>query len=110
VRKEGRQRSGFPFTYTVTVRFVLAAVMAVLLGVVTTTDRVACLDGCTDDTQHSSPSTATPSVCGLCHGWSGPFAIDVGAPAARPALMLPAITPQELPAHLAPLDHPPELA
>jgi hypothetical protein len=83
--------------------------MAVLLAVVTTTDRVACFDGCTDEAQHEAPST-TPSVCGLCHGWSGPLAIDVSAPASLPVVAVAPPASPELPAHFAPIDHPPRLA
>jgi hypothetical protein len=96
--------------YTQPVRLVLAAVLAAMLAVVTTTDRVACFDGCTDEAQHESPSTATTSVCGLCHGWSGPLAIRVGTPVALPVVTLPPTASRELAAHLAPLDHPPKLA
>lgn len=84
--------------------------MAAMLAVVTTTDRVACFDGCTDEAQHEGPSTTTPSVCGLCHGWSGPLAISVGAPLSLPIVTLTAVASRELPAHLVPLDHPPKLA
>lgn len=84
--------------------------MAAMLAVVTTTDRVACSDGCTDEAQHESPSTTTPSVCGLCHGWNGPLTISVGAPAPLPVVTLAAVASRELPAHFTPLDHPPKLA
>jgi hypothetical protein len=84
--------------------------MAAMLAVVTTSDRVACLDGCTDDTQHEGPSTTTPSVCGLCHGWPGPVRVDLVAPVALPVVTLTPVTSRELPAHLASLDHPPQLA
>ena len=92
------------------VRLFLAAAMAVMLAVVTTTDLVACFDGCTDEAQHETPSTTTSSVCGLCHGWNGPLTINVGAPVALPVVSSAAITLPELPAQFAPLDHPPRLA
>ena len=92
------------------VRLFLAAAMAALLAIVTTTDLVACFDGCTDEAQHETPSTTTPSVCGLCHGWNGPLTINVGAPVALPVVSSATITLRELPAHFAPLDHPPRLA
>jgi hypothetical protein len=95
--------------YTQPVRLVLAAVLAAMLAVVTTTDRVACFDGCTDEAQHESPSTTTTSVCGLCHGWSGALTIGVGAPVALPVVTLTPTASRELPAHIAPLDHPPKL-
>lgn len=83
--------------------------MAAMLAVVTTSDRVACLDGCTDETRHEGPST-TPSVCGLCHGWRGPVSVALVAPAALPVVTLTAVASRELPAHLASLDHPPKPA
>lgn len=84
--------------------------MAVILAVVTTTDRVACFDGCTDEAQHEGPSTTTPSVCGLCQGWNGPLTIDVGAPVPLPVVTLVTVASRELPAHFVPLDRPPKLA
>jgi cytochrome c553 len=92
------------------VRFFLAAVMAAMLAIATTTDRVVCIDGCTDDAQHDSPSTATPSVCGLCHGWNGPLTITVGRPAPLPVEARAIVASRELPAHLSTVDHPPKLA
>jgi hypothetical protein len=96
--------------YNGPVRFVLPAVMAAMLAVVTTTDRIACFDGCTDEAQHEGRSTTTISVCGLCHGWSGPLALDVGAPVALPVVSPAAVASRELPAHLTPPDHPPKPA
>jgi hypothetical protein len=84
--------------------------MAAMLAVITTTDRVACFDGCTDETQHGGPSTTTTSVCGLCHGWNGPLAINIGAPAPLPVATRAIVSSRELPAHLVPLDRPPKLA
>ncbi len=95
-------------TYTATVRLFLAALMAAMLAVVTTTDRVACFDGCTDEAQHDGKSPTTPSVCGLCHGWNGPLIIAVGAPAPMPVATRATVASRELPAHLAPLDRPPK--
>lgn len=95
--------------YTRVVRFVLAMLMAAMLAVVTTSDRVACLDGCSDKAPHEGSST-TPSVCGLCHGWRGPLPINLGSPVALPVVTMTPVTSRELPAHLASLDHPPKLA
>jgi len=91
------------------VKFVFAVVMTAMLVVVTTADRIACFDGCTDEAQHEGPATTTPSVCGLCHGWTGPVAISIGAPAPLPSVAPAAATSPELPAHAAPPDHPPKL-
>ncbi len=82
--------------------------MAAMLAVVTTVDRVACVDGCTDETQHEGPSTTTPSVCGLCQGWNGPLAVNVGAPVPLPVPAPASVASRELPAHSAPLEHPPK--
>lgn len=91
-------------------RELLAALMTAALLVVTTTDRVACADGCTDEVQHQGPATPTPSVCGLCHGWNGPLIISVNAPVSLPVVSFTALSSRELPAHVTPLDHPPKLA
>lgn len=84
--------------------------MATMLAVVTTVDRVACFDGCTDEAQHEGPSTTTPSVCGLCQGWNGPLAINVGAPVPLSAPTLVPVALRELSAHSVPLEHPPKTA
>ena len=91
-------------------RELLAALMTAALLVVTTTDRVACADGCTDEVQHQGPATPTPSVCGLCHGWNGPLIISVNAPVSLAIVSGTALSSPELPAHVTPLDHPPKLA
>ncbi|MGE0813832.1 MAG: hypothetical protein AB7O28_07295 [Vicinamibacterales bacterium] len=91
-------------------RVILALVMGAMLAVVTTTDRVLCIDGCTDDLQHDGLGTATPSVCSLCHGWNGPVVISVGGPAPLPIGPRVRTASRELPAHAAPLYHPPKLA
>lgn len=100
--------------YTDAVHFVQAAVMAATLAVVTTIDRVACVDGCTDQAPRQEPSTpsptTSPSVCGLCHGWNGPSIIDTGAPAPRLVATTAAVVSNETPAHDPPPDHPPKLA
>ncbi len=91
-------------------RALLAALMTAALLVVTTTDRVACSDGCTDEVQHQGPATPTPSVCGLCHGWNGPLIVSVHVPVSLPFVTFTARSSRELPAHVTPLDHPPKLA
>lgn len=76
---------------------------------VTTADRVACQDGCTDPQEHRSGSPS-PSICGLCHGWSGPA---VEAPAAPGVTALVRAVTPDAPArtaHLPAIDHPPRLA
>jgi hypothetical protein len=89
------------------VRLFLTALMAVTLAIVTTTDRVACFDGCTDEAQHESPTT--PSVCGLCHGWSNPDTAALGAPLPMPVAGVVIVASSEHPAHLARIDHPPRI-
>lgn len=94
--------------YTPPVHLLVAALMTVTLAVMTTTDRVACFDGCTDEAQHESPTT--PSVCGLCHGWSNPAPAALGAPLAMPVAGAVIVESSEQPAHLARIDHPPRIA
>jgi len=91
------------------VRIVLATLMAVMLAVMTTTDRVACVDGCTDDDQHASTSPTT-SACGLCHGWNGPASTAVVAPVAQAVSRAPAPDCYAPSAYPPAIDHPPRVA
>jgi hypothetical protein len=52
-------------------RGLLAALLALLLVVVTTSDRLVCPDGCVDE----SPVQATAAPCALCQGWSPSVAV-----------------------------------
>jgi hypothetical protein len=92
------------------VRPLLAALIAMMLVIGITTDQVECLDGCTDEAQPEGASTATTSLCDLCHGWHRPHTLGVGAPAERPLVTLAPPASREEPAHVTPLDHPPRLA
>lgn len=91
------------------VRLALAALMAVTLTAATIADRVACPDGCTDEAPIGAPSTG-PSLCGLCHGWSGDAPALVSVP--RAAAVTPPAAPEsrERSPHLASIDHPPRIA
>lgn len=91
-------------------RPLLAALIAMMLVIGITTDQVVCLDGCTDEAQPEGASTATTSLCDLCHGWHGPPTPGVGAPAERTLVTLARLASREEPAHVTPLDHPPRLA
>jgi hypothetical protein len=92
------------------VRLLLAALMAAMLAVVTTADRFACFDGCTDEAQHESQTSTAPSVCTLCHGWGGPLAVDIAAPTPLAVVRIAPVVFRELPAHVGPIEHPPRLA
>lgn len=63
-------------------RGLLAALLALLLVVITTLDRVVCPDGCVDDApaQASVPHVAAP--CALCQGWNLSPAVLTPRPAA----------------------------
>ena len=63
------------------VRVPAAVAMLLLLLALTTVDRVACPDGCTDEASHSELSG--PRNCGLCQGWSGGAALLLVEPSAR---------------------------
>lgn len=85
-----------------------AILLVVVFAIATTTDRVDCVDGCTDEAAQGQPTA--PSACGLCHGWSRPIGIGiVGAPRRPVALTHAPVPSRELPAHLSPPDHPPKL-
>ena len=84
--------------------------MACLLGMITTVDRVACPDGCTDSAPLHRSDAAAPSVCGLCHGWSGPTLSSDDRPIAQPARAFEPPDAIEHAAHLPAIDHPPRVA
>lgn len=86
-----------------------ALLTLLLLVVVTTADRVACQDGCTDPQEHRSESPS-PSTCGLCHGWSGPVVETPASP--RVTALARTVTPDDPDhtAHLPAIEHPPRLA
>jgi hypothetical protein len=88
---------------------VLAVLIAMMLAVATTADRVACPDGCKDEAQHET-STTTPWACGLCHGWTGSGPAAVGAPVAHTTRRPVATAVFERSPHLTPIDHPPRFA
>lgn len=98
-----------PVGYTRGVRALLAAVIAALLIVATTADRLDCQDGCTEQTQRGS-ATTTSSACGLCHGWSAAVATVAAPPQSQPTLWLAADSAHEQAPHLDPVDRPPRIA
>ncbi|OGU13455.1 MAG: hypothetical protein A3K13_14220 [Gemmatimonadetes bacterium RIFCSPLOWO2_12_FULL_68_9] len=88
----------------------MAVLMAGLLAVVMAADRVACPDGCTDEEPQHRSASSTPSVCALCHGWSGPTPAGSVEPAAHPTDPLAVPDAVDLTAHLPAIDHPPRVA
>ena len=91
-------------------RHVVAVLIVAVFASVTTIDRVACADGRADATTQQGQAAPTPSICGLCHGWSRPLVSDVvGQPLLPRVRALAAAPSRELAAHLAPPDHPPRL-
>jgi len=68
--------------YTAVMRGLLAALLALLLVVVTTSDRLMCPDGCVDESpvQATVPNAAAP--CALCQGWNPSVAVLTPRPAA----------------------------
>jgi hypothetical protein len=91
------------------VRAVLTVFAIALLVLVTTVDRVACPDGCTDE-QASHAGSSAPSACGLCHGWSGPEPVKAVEPGARSIVLALAFDRVPHAAHPPTIDHPPRLA
>lgn len=83
--------------YAHAMRVVLAALLAALLVVITTADRLLCPDGCTDDApvQATVPQHAS-APCALCQGWNpspvtrtpSPAASTVSHPPLRPMARL----------------------
>jgi len=86
-----------------------------MVSLVHATDRIICVDGCTDETAHSESATVpaqdAPSPCLLCHssiiaGPEIPAATTLNHEPAPEALPLTGI-----PDHLAPdIDHPPRFS
>ncbi len=80
-------------------RVVLAALLAALLVVITTADRLLCPDGCTDDAPAQATMPHASAPCALCQGWNpspvtltpSPAASTVAHPPLRTmALLAPA--------------------
>jgi hypothetical protein len=65
------------------VRTVFAALLACLLVVVTTGDRFACPDGCTDEAPAQTASQHLTPSCAICHGWSHAPVVVASRPAPR---------------------------
>jgi hypothetical protein len=63
------------------VRTVLTVLLACLFVVMTTADRFACPDGCTDEAPAASSHTVSP--CALCHDWTQAPVLVASRPAAR---------------------------
>jgi hypothetical protein len=107
-------RAGAPIAvhakvYTDAVRASLAVLTVLLILLVTTADRVACPDGCADlGSPHATGTEA--SLCGLCHGWSGPRVVASVAPAAEGLRSIPVAVPSAHAAYLPAIDHPPRFA
>jgi hypothetical protein len=92
------------------VRTLIGILVVILLGV-TTLDRVACPDGCTDEPAgHSSAPAAQASICGLCQGWSAPAVSSNSRPAGHVALLDVSILTAERSAHPLRIEHPPKHA
>jgi len=89
----------------------VACLLVCLVVAVTTLDRVACPDGCTDETPaHSASPGASASACTLCHGWSPAVGIAGPSPVAPASLVRLGLRVYELTSHPPAIDHPPERA
>ena len=87
-----------------------AALLIALLSTVSTLDLVACPDGCADESPMSQTLPTAPSVCPLCHGWSGVTAAVPYSPAVTRVLAaVLAVSPERTP-HLPRIEHPPKVA
>ena len=87
-------------------RTALAAILACLFVVITTADRVACPDGCTDEAPAQTSSPHVTSSCAIYHGWSHAPVVLASRPVprvvARQAIVVstptdPALPTPELP-------------
>jgi hypothetical protein len=95
--------------YTRGVRSVFPALLAALLAVAMTADRVACFDGCTDQGQEHTADTE-PSVCALCLGWHRTLPPIAETPRPQPAPALIAAPQPDYTAHLPVVERPPRAA
>jgi hypothetical protein len=93
--------------HTGTVRVIVAALLASLFAVMTTADRIACPDGCTDEASAQIGSEHPPAACALCHGWSQPSLLVAARPAPRLAARQPAAAANRLDPALPTLEPPP---
>lgn len=89
----------------------IASLLVCFIVAVTTLDRVACPDGCTDETPaQSAAPAASPSACTLCHGWSPAVSLASPSPVAPETLEIQGPREHELASHPPTIDHPPRPA
>ena len=87
-----------------------AALLIALLATVSALDLVACPDGCADESPMSQTLPTAPSVCPLCHGWSGvTVAVPYSPAVTRVIVEALAVTAERTP-HLPRIEHPPKVA
>ena len=91
-------------------RTLLAALLATLLVVITTADRLVCPDGCVEEApgQASMPHASAP--CALCQGWNPSHVALTPRPAASVATHVRVTAPRALAPTLPAPERPPKTA